>query len=68
MHLSVKFRRSDRRAYTYTYDGDHPIAPGDQVKIDTRDGIKTVEVVAINLPKPSFACKPILSVLTEGGV
>ena len=59
MFISVKFRPDDHRAYTYTYDGDVPLAQGDLVEVDTRDGRKTVAVFETDLPEPPFECKPI---------
>lgn len=59
MFISVKFRPDDHRAYTYTYDGQVPIAPDDYVEVDTRDGRKVVQVHEVDLPEPPFECKPI---------
>jgi hypothetical protein len=68
MFVSVKFQPRDSRTYTYTYEGAQPLHPGDMVKVDSKDGTKTVSVVAVNVPKPPFACKPIVAVLAEGGL
>lgn len=66
MFVSVKFNPRHDRTYTYTYDGDQPLRPGDMVKVETNDGAKSVTVAAVDLPKPPFACKPIVSALGEG--
>jgi len=68
MFVSVKFNPRDFRTYTYTYDGDQPLRPGDLVKVETKDGTKTVTVAAVDVKEPAFACKPIVSVLSEGEV
>jgi len=61
-YVACKFRPTDYRSYTYAYDGDEPLAPGDMVTVeDARsDGWKRVEVVSISDEAPPFACKPIL--------
>ena len=63
MFLSVKFSPHDQRAYTYSYKGDRVLAPGDFVAVETKDGMKLVEVVAFDLPEPPFACKPVKATL-----
>lgn len=68
MFVAVKFNQRHHRTYTYTYDGEQALRPGDMVKVETNDGMKTVEVAAVDVPKPPFACKPIASVLREGQV
>ncbi|WP_420137859.1 hypothetical protein [Sphingomonas sp.] len=59
--VACKFRPTDARTFTYTWDGE-PLAPGDFVKVpDARsDGWKRVEVVSISDDAPPFACKPII--------
>lgn len=61
MFITCKFRPDDKRAYTYTWDGE-PLAKGDMVKVaDARsDGWKAVIVEDVDVPEPPFACKPIL--------
>lgn len=61
-YIACKFRPEDGRSYTYHYDGDEPIAPGDVVKVeDARgDGWKRVHVVMVGDEKPHFPTKPIL--------
>ena len=58
MFVSVKFRDTDDRAFTYT--SDLPLAVGDKVLVDARGVEKVVTVVGIDHPEPSFACKPII--------
>jgi len=65
MFVSVKLNPGDARTYTYAYHGAEQIEPGDFVVVETRDGRKPVEVVAIDVAEPAFACKPIVSVLIE---
>jgi hypothetical protein len=36
------------------------------VKVDCQTESKTVSVVAVDVPKPPFACKPIVAVLAKG--
>ena len=61
-YVQCKFRSTDTLSYTYTWDGEETLAPGDMVKVaDARsDGWKRVEVVSISDEAPKFACKPIL--------
>lgn len=66
MFVSVKFQPRDSRTYTYSYDGAQPLRPGDMVKVDCQTESKTVSVVAVDVPKPPFACKPIVAVLAKG--
>ena len=58
MFVSVKFREADARSYTYLANED--FNPGDRVLVDVKGEQKVVVVDAINLPEPSFACKPII--------
>lgn len=53
--------RPGQRPYTYHNDGD-PVAVGDHVQIESRDGKgrQTVEVVDLLKDAPPFATKPIL--------
>lgn len=60
MFISAKFNPDHNRAYTYAYDGPEKFAPGDKVKVETKDGCKTVTVHEVDLPEPSFECKAIL--------
>lgn len=59
-YLACKFRPTDSRTYTYSWDGEQ-LAVGDKVQVESpRDeGKMTVEVADI-VAKPPFATKPIL--------
>lgn len=61
-YVQCKFRREDKRSYTYAYDGAEELAIDDEVKVPDKsgDGWKRVFVSAISDEAPSFACKPIL--------
>ncbi len=61
-YVACKFRSSDTRSFTYSYDLDEPIAVGDFVKVPDRsgDGWKRVQVDSITDEAPPFPCKPIL--------
>jgi hypothetical protein len=65
MFVSVKFRADDTRTYTYRYHGEAPIKPGCRAVVETFDGEKIVEVVAVDLPAPPFGCKAIASVVED---
>lgn len=60
-YLSVKFRSSDARSYTYHNDVD-PVACGDQVKIKDRrgEGWSRATVHEISTIAPPYETKPIL--------
>lgn len=64
VYVECRFRPTDNRTYTYEYDGDEPLEPGDFVKVPDAlsggDGWKRVEVVSITNEAPPFPCKPIL--------
>jgi hypothetical protein len=60
MFVSVKFHERDARTYTYTCD--FPVAFGDRVTVDTKDGPKVVKVWAVDVDEPAFACKPITGI------
>lgn len=59
--VGVKFHSSDKRTYTYWWDGE-PVACGDEVKVPDRtgDGWRRVTVHEISMIRPPFATKPIL--------
>lgn len=63
MFASVKFHERDTRAYTYACD--LPVKVGDRVTVETKDGVKIVTVSAVDLPEPSFPCKPITGFAPE---
>lgn len=65
MFVAVKFQPADARTYTYRYDGNCEVSPGDFCVVETRDGRRPVEVAAVDLPEPPFDCKPIIAILTE---
>lgn len=44
-YVQIQFNPWDRQAYTYTYEGDAPLAPGDRVEVETARGVSEVEVV-----------------------
>lgn len=49
------------RAYTYAYQLPQEIKSGDKVVVMGPDGAeKTIKVVAVDVPEPSFQCKPVL--------
>lgn len=65
-YVAVKFRPTDRRTYTYHWNGE-PLAPGDEVKVAERDGDgwKRVTVDSVSWANPTFATKPILGKCEE---
>jgi hypothetical protein len=63
MFTSVKFREADARSYTYF--ANEAYSPGDRVLVDVKGEQKIVIVDAVDLPEPSFTCKPILGRATE---
>ena len=58
-YVGIKFRPGDTRTYTYHNDGP-PVAVGDTVKINGRDGWKAHEVHSATFDKPAFDTKPIM--------
>lgn len=60
MFVSVKFRPSDSRIYTYAYDGEAALEAGQAVYVETKDGQKVVTVHAVGVEEPAFQCKQIL--------
>jgi len=59
--VACKFKDTDTRSYTYSWEGPD-LFPGDRVKVpDNRsDGWKAVTVVSTSDEAPPFACKPII--------
>lgn len=47
------------RPYTYHWDGDEPLAVGEKVAIDTKNGEATITVVQLVPEEPPYATKPI---------
>lgn len=56
--VSVKYRPGDTRSYTFHNDGP-PVAVGDTVRVDGRDGWQAVLAVAVTDQKPAFQTKAI---------
>lgn len=65
-YVAVKFKPWDRRTYTYHNDGA-PAKPGDMVEVETKEGLKKVQVDSVSDQKPAFATKPIKGII-DGGV
>ena len=63
-YAACKFRSTDARSFTYHYEGDEPLAPGDFVKVPDRsgDGWKRVQVVSVSDAAPSFPTKGIIGI------
>jgi hypothetical protein len=65
-YVSCRFHRGDPKGYTYAYDGEVDLRPGDKVEVEKSKryggGVCIVEVIGY-VEKPDFACKPILRVL-----
>lgn len=61
-YIACRFRSTDARSFTYHYDGEEPLQPGDFVQVPDRsgDGWKRVEVVSISDEEPSFPTKGII--------
>lgn len=63
-YVTCKFRPGDNREYTYHYDGDEPLAPGDRVKVPDRsgDGFRVLAIARILRPdmKPEFETKGVI--------
>jgi hypothetical protein len=58
-YIACQFANSGR-TYTYHNDGE-PLAVGDQVKVETRNGRQVVDVVELVAEPPRFETKPILN-------
>ena len=63
-YVAVEFNPWDRRSYTYHNDGP-ALSIGDKVKVETKDGEKTVTVVGLPESAPAFPTKPILGAIYE---
>lgn len=57
--VAVRFQSNSMRRYTYRDENTPPLAVGDKGDVETDKGIVTVEVVAVELPEPAFATRPI---------
>lgn len=65
-HVECKFPNSPK-SYCYHWEGE-PLAIGDKVDVFTERGDLTVEVVGIRDEAPEFQTKPIVRVISRGGV
>jgi len=65
MFLTVKFQPGDARTYIYLYEGSAHVEPDDYCVVETRDGNRPVQVVAVDVAEPAFACKAVVAILTE---
>ena len=65
-YVAVQFSPADQRRYTYHNDGE-PVAIGDLVEVETKDGRKRVTVAGLPESKPNFETKPILGRAEERG-
>lgn len=67
--VQIKFNPWDRKTYTYTYDGDAPLEPGDKVEVNSaKEGVVEVEVDGVSDVRPAaipahIELKPLLRVL-----
>ena len=60
MFVSVKFRPEDTRTYTYLTEETFDV--GDAVIVEVKGEKKVVIIAGVDLPEPSFACKPIIGI------
>ena len=64
-YIAVKFRETDTRTWTYHYDGDSEIGPGQTIRVQGRDpggGWEPVIVEAVLTVAPNFRTKPVMEV------
>ena len=68
MFITCSFKSDGTgRAYTYSCDIEDDVSAGDKVVVAGPDGAeKIVTVLAVDLPEPSFACKPVLRLHVDG--
>lgn len=66
--VAVKFRRGDKRTWTYHWDGE-PVACGDVVKVPDRygDGWQRATVHEITDEPPAFDTKALLGRVEDPG-
>lgn len=58
--VTAKFPNSSRE-YTFHYDGDEPLVPGDIYDAETARGISSVEIISVGVAQPTqFSTRPIL--------
>lgn len=62
-YISVAFRKGGR-AYTYHYTG-LPVQVGDEVQVQSRDGMRTLKVLKVSEQAPAFATKAVVRVLPQ---
>lgn len=62
-YVTARFRKEDRKTYTYHNDGDL-LVPGDEVKVADRsgDGWQRIYIADVGVAKPDFPTKPILGI------
>ncbi len=62
--VACAFRRDDVRLYTYHWDGEPPLVPGDEVKVADKsgDGWRRVYVREVHFNRPAFETKPVLGI------
>lgn len=70
VYVQITFNPWDQRSYTYTYDGEAQLAPGDRVEVETARGVSEVEVVGVCVTRPSSVpahveCKPIKRIIAS---
>ena len=57
---------SGGRQYTYHYDGEEELVPGDKVEVNSRGGGVATVIVAREVPEaPRFTTAPILGLAME---
>ncbi|HRE44839.1 MAG TPA: hypothetical protein PKY87_12845 [Terricaulis sp.] len=71
VYVQITFNPWDQRSYTYSYDGDAPLAVGDRVEVETKRGHAAVEVVGVIAERPAsipahVEIKPISRVILSG--
>lgn len=61
-YIAVRFNPNQSRTYTYHYDGEDELAPGDLVRVPAPDGDgwKAVEVASVGGEEPPFPTKAII--------
>lgn len=72
VYVQIQFNPWDQRSYTYTYEGEAQLVPGDRVEVETQRGLSDVEVVGVCVTRPTSVpdhveLKPISRVLLCGG-
>lgn len=57
-YVTVRFRPWDKRTYTYHNDGE-PVNVGEEVNVETRDGLTAVSVEMVTEAAPHYQTKAI---------